>query len=488
MEGQEIVLPEVSSTTPRVFTNSAFMRASVAGARVLVAVSDSQRARVVSDALTNDRFELVMATDGHAALAEAVLHRPDMVVVEARLPGLDGCQLIQALRSSPQTKHVPVLMLTSSLADEEALRGLTLGATDCLAEPLSIPMLRFRVRMWLLRSSRAAEPIVVTPPTGEGSVPSATEEAGAEQTTMSLEERMARRARLLADLPLFRGLPSEQLLDLARQASATTFSPGTEIIRQGDPGDALYVIVTGQVIVRASRPDGGPEALLGTLGPGSVFGEMALVDDGPRSATVRAQTRTSCVVVRRNDFLSELASSAGLARTLLLTLSNRLREADLLLAREAPDPVTGLMSRRSFEEYYQRELALAPERGRGLALLMVAGDWPLALDSRQQNDVEEEVERALADAVRRTVRSTDVIARWDTRRLVVLLSDWHLRDAGPVVKRIARNFKDLIKDRALPKGAVVRAGEVILKNFDLPLATALEEAQTATAGARVARQ
>lgn len=129
--------------------------------------------------------------------------------------------------------------------------------------------------------------------------------------TAGLEVRMARRARLLSDLPLFRGLPPEQLLGLARQATEGVYAPGADIIRQGEPGDALYVIVSGQVTVRASRAEGGPEALLGTLGLGSVFGEMALVDDGPRSATVRAQARTRCVILRRNDFLAGWRVPAG---------------------------------------------------------------------------------------------------------------------------------------------------------------------------------
>lgn len=487
-EGQDIYLPENAAALPPAMTNSAFMRASVVGARILVAIDDPERARLVSTALTKDRFELIMATDGHAALSEAMLHRPDMVVLDARLPGLDSSQLVQALRSSSITERVPVLMITSSMADEAALRGLTMGATDCLAEPLSVPMLRFRVRMWLLRSSRDSSPVVHITGAANGNglpVVAAPVEDVDDVPAAGLEARMARRARLLADLPLFRGLPSEQLLDLARQATEYVFAPGADIIRQGDPGDALYVIVSGQVTVRASRAEGGPEALLGTLGPGAVFGEMALVDDGPRSATVRAQARTRTVILRRNDFLAGLASSAGLARALLLTLSNRLREADLLLAREAPDPVTGLMSRRTFEDYFEREAALARQRSGTVAVLLVWGDWPTAPDDDgNQTDIEEETERALADAVRKAVRATDVIARWDTRRLVVLLTEWVHRDTKPVVTRMQHNFRELVKERGLSHSVTLRSGEVILTSFDVQLAEVIEEAQAAAAGMR----
>ena len=96
------------------------------------------------------------------------------------------------------------------------------------------------------------------------------------------------------------------------------------ILTQGDEGEALFLIRTGQVKVSVVAEDG-REVILSVLGAGSFFGEMALLDDEPRSAHVFAMEESVLLSLRREDFRARLARSPELGIALLRELSRRLR-------------------------------------------------------------------------------------------------------------------------------------------------------------------
>ena len=106
-----------------------------------------------------------------------------------------------------------------------------------------------------------------------------------------------------------------------------TFGPGEIIFRKDDPGDSLYVILSGQVKVVLIGEDG-REVILSVLGQGEFFGEMALIDDEPRSAHVIAMEDSGLIVLRREDFQILMTQSPAIALALLKELSRRLRRVD----------------------------------------------------------------------------------------------------------------------------------------------------------------
>src|SRR2546429_3223774 len=99
------------------------------------------------------------------------------------------------------------------------------------------------------------------------------------------------------------------------------------ILFEDDPGDALYVVAQGQVKVVLIGEDG-REVILSVMGEGEFFGEMALVDDEPRSAHVIAMEDSTLLVLRREDFQGILKQTPGIALALLRELSRRLRRVD----------------------------------------------------------------------------------------------------------------------------------------------------------------
>ncbi len=126
----------------------------------------------------------------------------------------------------------------------------------------------------------------------------------------------------LKDVPLFEECSQKQLRRVARIAQVFDVPPGTVLTRAGEPGDEFFLIIDGSARVDVSAE----QRVL--MGPGKFFGEMSLLDGGPRSATVIADTPIRLLVIRRQNFSELLEDVPGLIQSLLVTLSKRVRQAE----------------------------------------------------------------------------------------------------------------------------------------------------------------
>lgn len=123
---------------------------------------------------------------------------------------------------------------------------------------------------------------------------------------------------LLRSIPIFKPLPAATVEQLASSLVSVSATPGTEIIRQGDPGDRFYVVATGEVDVFV---DGNQT---GTLGQGDYFGEIALLRDVPRTATVTAKTDVTLYALDRDEFLSAVTGHPASVEAADAVISSRL--------------------------------------------------------------------------------------------------------------------------------------------------------------------
>jgi CRP-like cAMP-binding protein len=128
----------------------------------------------------------------------------------------------------------------------------------------------------------------------------------------------------LARCPLFASVPRPALATLARQMRVRRFARNEVIFHQGDQGDALYVITVGSVKILLPSAEG-EEAIIATLRPGDFFGELALVDREPRSATAKALEPVETWQLPRDGFRALLDADVGLRDALLTALSGELR-------------------------------------------------------------------------------------------------------------------------------------------------------------------
>lgn len=135
----------------------------------------------------------------------------------------------------------------------------------------------------------------------------------------------------LRNVDLFSRFASKDLTRLGRGVVERHYKKGETIVKEGEQAVAFFVIISGKVEV--SQTTGAKKTqILDTLGPGSSFGEMALLDGAPRSATVKALEDTTCLVLSRWDFVAELQTNPHMAVAMLPILSRRLRDMDAKLA------------------------------------------------------------------------------------------------------------------------------------------------------------
>ena len=138
--------------------------------------------------------------------------------------------------------------------------------------------------------------------------------------------------QILKGVPLFAALRRSDLNRLAGLASVRAYREGATIVRQDDTAIALYCVLAGKVRVTRQSGSGDGDVALAEMGPGGFFGEMSLLDDFPRSATVVAAEPTHCALLSKWDFQKELRSHPEIGLELLKVLSRRVRELDARLS------------------------------------------------------------------------------------------------------------------------------------------------------------
>ncbi|MCX7151785.1 MAG: Crp/Fnr family transcriptional regulator [Proteobacteria bacterium] len=153
---------------------------------------------------------------------------------------------------------------------------------------------------------------------------------------------------LLRNVPLFAVLPEHQLGLLTSMVTRKTFARGTTIISAGGPTDSLYIIISGRLKVMMSDNEG-REVILAILGSNEFFGEMSLVDDSPRSASVVTIESCELLSLAKRDFNKCLEDNFEMAMTVMRGLVKRLREADQKIGSLALMDVYGRVARLLLE-------------------------------------------------------------------------------------------------------------------------------------------
>jgi CRP-like cAMP-binding protein len=159
----------------------------------------------------------------------------------------------------------------------------------------------------------------------------------------AMDREQARRAPFLSHSPLFAGLPRRMLGRLATRFLEKAYYLGEFVFHEGDPGRALFVVVEGSVEIIQATPRG--ELIVRRLGAGDAFGELALVDDSPRSGSARIGKPARLLILYKSDFDALMEGEARIALVVLRNLSRMLaayaRRNPLVLTEPAPEPKTG---------------------------------------------------------------------------------------------------------------------------------------------------
>ena len=397
-----------SSAVPDMAEASALQHRRIIGGRVLLVSANDPEVAEIEEVLGDDGLVFLRESDVRAALSRGPELLPDIAIIDRELLDGDGDTVLDVLRDRLGRRNFPIVVLADSSIPSDAVYRGEASWTDYLSKPFSPPMLRTRVRAWLARTLMVFDPVERVAPRGE---PAA-----------SVGDSRARRANLLATVPIFRQLSAEQ----------------------------RDLLLAGRVRVLEVAPDSPVELIVGELGEGEILGELSVLRNQPRSATVVAVERTHCLVIPQSEFLKVLQGSAELAVSLLRMLAGRLYETDRRLSRFAPDPVTGLAGRRAFHDQYRRLAAVARRRKTGALLLVVDVLQLRSFNDRFGYGVGDDVLRTVADALVEATRTTDLIVRHGGDEFLVFFPDASSGDVDTVIARVNEKIKGLAGKRGIP--------------------------------------
>lgn len=231
-------------------------------------------------------------------------------------------------------------------------------------------------------------PVAAAPPSPRAQVALPPPRPPADELDFSglIDDAPASRAQApsaLPAIPLFSSLTADELQRVIEGVELREFEAGQTIVRQGDPGVALFVIVHGRVQVVVEGPPRLPQA---TLGEGAFFGELALLTDFPRSATVEALEPTQLLEISRDLIARVIAESPDVLKVLLRFFRDRMLDRLLstspLFSRFAPEDARALVERFKFLEIDPKTRVIREgERSGGLYLLL-CGDASVVQGNR----------------------------------------------------------------------------------------------------------
>ncbi len=175
---------------------------------------------------------------------------------------------------------------------------------------------------------------------------------------------------LLTRVPLFAELSSDELKRIGDVAIPRTYPKGVRVFHEGDHSDACYIVRSGDLRVTREHSDGRAIALA-TLGPGDIFGELAMLDGGSRSASVETLSDAVLLALPASDVRRVIAAHGDIAAKLIVAITRRLRETNERVARQSfqtvPSRVAGVLNQLIAEE-------AIPEERRGITVRMTQAD------------------------------------------------------------------------------------------------------------------
>ncbi len=244
---------------------------------------------------------------------------------------------------------------------------------------------------------------------------------------------------LLARVPLFAALGPDDLARIARVTHLRTFAEGEDIFEIGEPGRCLYILTAGAVqVLHPNRP---ATLQLARIGPGEFIGEMALLNDSPRSATARAAGRVEALVLDKVDFRQLVLEQPEVGLKLLEVLSKRIRAADEqisgLSSQAVRDSLTGLLNRLAFEERIEEEAARVRRYGGSFSLVVVDLDDFAAVNETLGHDAGDDILAWVGRLLSEHTRASDVPFRYEQDVFTVLCPWTAAEVAGNVAARLA---------------------------------------------------
>ncbi|RAK69166.1 PleD family two-component system response regulator [Phenylobacterium kunshanense] len=389
-------------------------------ARILVVDDIESNVRLLEAKLSAEYYEVLTASDGPTALAMAAAERPDIVLLDVMMPGMDGFQVCRRLKDDPETRHIPVVLVTALDGRADRVAGLEAGADDFLTKPIDDVMLFARVRS-LTRLKSVIDELRDREASGRrmGVIAGAASRLGGSGgRVLIVDDNLRQAERVASELavehrPVVESEPYKAVLtargpvDLAIvNANAKAFD-GLRFAAQLRSDEATRNIPILAVVDVDERPKT-VKAL--EIGVNDILARP--IDPGELAARVRTQIRRK----RYTDYLrSNLDHSLELAVT---------------------DQLTGLHNRRYMAGQLEALMRRACQGGEPVSLMVIDIDHFKKVNDSFGHDVGDEVLAEFAVRLASNVRAIDLPVRHGGEEFVVVMPDTELEDARRIAERI----------------------------------------------------
>jgi two-component system cell cycle response regulator len=445
-------------------------------ARVLVVDDLPANVKLLEAKLGAEYFEVLTATNGPDALMICEQGLCDIVLTDVMMPGMDGFEVCRRLKTSPETAHIPVVMVTALDQPSDRVKGLEAGADDFLTKPVDVIALLARVRS-LVRLKAVTD----------------------ELRSRAISSRDLGFADPLVEAAADSGLGGRVLLVDDRASSSEriteTLSPHHQVIRERDPQKALFTATDESpdvVIVSLDLADFDGMRLCSQLRSLDRTRHLAVLMLAEAEDTGRIlrglDLGVNDYIVRpidRNELLARVRTQVRRKR-----YADRLRDtvhASIELA--IVDPLTGLHNRRYLDSHFGPMLDEALNRGRPLSVMVLDIDRFKHINDSYGHDAGDDVLREFALRIRGSVRSVDVAVRLGGEEFVILMPDTPIGTAGVVAERIRSRVEALpfdLKQGARAISVTVSAGVSAITGPDDSVLSLLKRADGALYEAKTA--
>jgi two-component system cell cycle response regulator len=410
---------------------------------VLVVDDVMPNVKLLAAKLTREYFDVITAYNGQQALELVKKESPDIVLLDVMMPGMDGFEVCQRIRSDPMTMHIPVVMVTALSDISDRVRGLEAGADDFLTKPVNDIALFARVRSlvrlkmmmdeWRLRESTSGHFGMLN--NGISLLSESTDEA---------------RVLVLEDSPL----DLDKITETLKRDGSVVYSATTvgDALERALTNDFELVIVsltllnedglrlcsqlrsherTRQVPILLMIDEGDMNRVAKGLELGANDYVIKPIDRNELQARVRTQ-------IRRKRYQDRLRANYEQSLSLALT-----------------DSLTGVFNRRYVSAHLPRLLDRAADSNKPVSILMFDIDHFKRVNDTFGHDIGDEVLKEVAERASRNLRNFDLVARLGGEEFVVIMPDTDGESALMVAERLRNRIGDTVFRISAPVGEIV---------------------------------
>ncbi|MFK0330576.1 PleD family two-component system response regulator [Rhizobium sp. NPDC090275] len=391
-------------------------------ARILVVDDIPANVKLLEARLIAEYFDVLTASDGYQALAICERNQVDLILLDIMMPGMDGFEVCERLKSNPKTSHIPVVMVTALDQPADRVRGLKAGADDFLTKPVNDLQLIARVKS-LLRLKTLSDELRIRAQTAH---------------TMGIDEllRADQRGEEGGQIMLVDGRANSQ------ERIIKALKPIGNVFAISDAQAAVFEASENPfdlVIVNSNIDDYDPLRLcsqLRSLERTRFLPILIITEQGDDEMVVRAlDLGVNDYIVRPVDPNELVARSLTQIRR--KNYNDRLRaNVQQTIELAVTDPLTGLSNRRYLDNHISTLFNRSMARGRPLSVLIADIDRFKQINDTHGHDAGDDILREFANRVRSTVRGADLACRYGGEEFVVVMPDTSPEIAASVAERL----------------------------------------------------